>query len=135
MSPSQAPSPKEHVQSLYAAFGQGDISTVIAGLSGDVDWTDSGPSEIPFAGNFDGQEAVILFFQRLDNSTAFDEFVTEEFIAEGNRVIALGHYTARSKRTGKSMSGRFAHEWTVVNGKVTRFYAHGDTAAVAEIYS
>ena len=27
-----------HVQSLYAAFGRGDIATIIAGLTPDIDW-------------------------------------------------------------------------------------------------
>jgi ketosteroid isomerase-like protein len=135
MSPSQSPSPKELVQSIYAAFGRGDIGSILAALAGNVDWKHSGPQAIPFAGTYDGQGAVALFFQRLDSSTAFDEFVTEEFIAEGSRVVALGRYTAKSKRMGKSMTGRFAHEWTVANGKVTQFYSHGDTAAVAEIFS
>jgi ketosteroid isomerase-like protein len=30
------------VQSLYAAFGRGDIKAVIAGLAPDVDWTVNG---------------------------------------------------------------------------------------------
>jgi ketosteroid isomerase-like protein len=29
------------VQSLYAAFGRGDIATIVNGLAPDVDWTEA----------------------------------------------------------------------------------------------
>jgi ketosteroid isomerase-like protein len=134
MSPSQAQSPKQLVQSMYEAFSRGDVPTILAALAADVDWDDSGPEAVPFCGRYRGPKAVSEFFQKLGASTEFDEF-EREYVAEGNRVVALGHYTVRSKATGKSLTARFAHEWTVENGQVTKFCAHGDTAAMAAIYA
>jgi ketosteroid isomerase-like protein len=135
MSPSQAQSPKQLVQSMYEAFSRGDIQTILAALAPDADWDDSGPAAVPFAGRYRGPQGVLEFFQKLGGSTEFDAFEKEAYVAEGSRVVTLGYYTARSKATGKSVTARFAHEWTVENGKVTEFRAHGDTAAIAAIYS
>jgi len=52
------------VQSLYAAFGRGDIATLIAGLSPDVDWETVGrTSDFPTLGPRKGAGAVQEFFK------------------------------------------------------------------------
>jgi uncharacterized protein len=43
------------VQSLYAAFGRGDIAAVIAGLTFDVDWNINGRrQDYPLIGRWTG---------------------------------------------------------------------------------
>ena len=55
-----------------------------------------------------------------------------EFIADGDRVVALGVYSGTSKATGKSMTSPFAHVWTVRDGKLAKFNMYTDTAKVLE---
>ena len=55
-----------------------------------------------------------------------------EFIAEGDRVVALGTYSGTFKKTGRSFSAAFAHVWTVRGDKLARFDMHTDTAKVLE---
>ena len=41
--------PIETVQHLYAAFGRGDVPTILAGLADDVDWEhDAFPNPVPW---------------------------------------------------------------------------------------
>ena len=55
-----------------------------------------------------------------------------EFIAEGDRVVSLGTYAGKFKKTGRSFSAAFAHVWTVRGDKLARFDMHTDTAKVLE---
>jgi len=51
------------------------------------------------------------FFGRLFQD--FESFVAEgsEFFESGDRVIALGSYSGRARRTGKRFTAHFAHVW------------------------
>ena len=55
------------VQDLYAAFGRGDIPTILKALSSDVQWFNSGSSGIPYAGKRQGVDQVAQFFQALSD--------------------------------------------------------------------
>jgi ketosteroid isomerase-like protein len=67
-------------------------------------------------------------------SSEWDGFSAKphEFIAEDDRVVALGTYSGKFKKTGKSFSAAFAHVWTVRSDKLARFDMHTDTAKVLE---
>ncbi len=56
--------------------------------------------------------------------------VPTEFIAEGDRVVSLGEFTGVHGSTGKSVAARYAHVWTIKEGKITRFRQYIDTLAV-----
>lgn len=56
-------------------------------------------------------------------------------IAQGNKVVAIGSYSAKIKATGKTVSTPIAHIWTVDNGKVIQLLDFFDTAAVKTAYS
>ena len=58
-------------------------------------------------------------------------FDPREFIALGDKVVALGHYAWRVKSTGREFGGDFAHVFTVLDGRVIRFHEYMDTAAAA----
>jgi ketosteroid isomerase-like protein len=55
-----------------------------------------------------------------------------EFVAEGERVIALGTYSGTFRRTGRSFRAGFAHAWRVRGEKLASFEMHTDTAKVLE---
>ena len=55
-----------------------------------------------------------------------------EFIADGDTVVSLGHFTGVHGTTGKHAEARYAHVWTVRNGLITRFRQYIDTLAIAE---
>jgi uncharacterized protein len=79
------------VQSLYAAFGRGDIATIIAALSANVDWRVNGrPEDYPLFGPRKGPNAVEDFFRRVAEMHDFSEFSPREFHAVDDKVIVIG---------------------------------------------
>ena len=51
------------VQSLFAAFGRGDIDFILSHIAEDATWNSPGPSAIPSAGRYSGPAGVADFFR------------------------------------------------------------------------
>lgn len=120
------------VRGFYDALGRGDVAAVLSLLDPSVEWTEA--ERFPYySGTWHGPQAVV------DNllvplSQDWHDFSAkpEEFIADGDRVVALGTYAGTSKKTGRSFSSAFAHVWTVRGDKLAKFNMHADTAKVLE---
>lgn len=123
------------VKSLYAAFGKGDIATIVGAVTADVDWSVNGrASDVPTFGARKGQAAVQEFFALVASSYVFSEFSPKEFHAVGDKVFVLGRYAMTVKKTGKPAESDWVHIFTIVNGKVTAFREFLDTARAAEAF-
>jgi uncharacterized protein len=84
----------------------------------------------PGGGIYHGFDSVVNdFFGPLFGR--FDAFypVGEEFYADGDHVIASGHYEGTTK-TGTSVQVRFIHLWTVRDGKLARLRQAADSLVV-----
>ena len=123
------------VQSLYAAFGRGDVATIIAGASPDIDWEAVGrQSDFPALGPRKGAEQVREFFKIVSDNEDFSDFSPREFYAADDKVFVLGSYKLKLKKTGKPVASEWVHVFTLKDGKVIRFREHTDTAQFAEGY-
>lgn len=127
---------KRTVQSIFAAFGRGDIPGVLAHVSEDVTWKAPGPDVVSYFGDRRGHAGATEFFVQLGTSVDFEYFEPGAFIADGDKVIALGRERGHVKGTGKT----FDNEWALVftfddGGKVTGFQCYENTAAIAEAFS
>jgi ketosteroid isomerase-like protein len=121
------------VQSLYAAFGRGDIATILAGVSLDIDWETIGrASDFPTLGPRRGASAVREFFKLVADNEEFSDFSPREFYPSQDKVFVLGSYSLTIKKTGKKVASEWVHVFTLRDGKVTRFREHTDTAQFAE---
>lgn len=123
------------VQRLYADFGRGDILALLAALDPEVDWINAGPSIIAYAGTRHGLAQVREFFATLAASIEVRTFEPREFIAQGDRVVALGRWTGQVKATGREYASDWAMTWTVVNARVTAFQSYEDTTAIAAAFA
>jgi uncharacterized protein len=124
------------IKNLYEAFGKGDIDTIIGSLADPLVWRFDAPSAIPYAGEYKTpQEVKEGFFGSLASTQKDYALKTNEFIAQGDKVIMLGSYGATVNATGKRFDLPLVHVWTIRNGKVERFLNFTDTANVAEAYS
>ena len=119
------------VQLVYENFKSGDISALLNLLSDDVEWQLPEIENVPFAGKRRGQEQMGQFFASLVDTQEVQHFDPREFIAQGDKVVALGHYAWLVKSTGREFGGDFAHVFKVHNGKVVTFHEYMDTAAAA----
>jgi ketosteroid isomerase-like protein len=122
--------PLATIQSVYAAFGRGDVPAILATLSPDVKWACHAQKTHPLAGPVIGPEAVGGWFGRLAAGMEFTAFEVERLVADGDIVVALGHEASIVKPTGRRAASRFAHVWTLRDGKVVQFDDFHDTSAV-----
>src|ERR1043165_7299746 len=125
----------DHVQSMYAAFGRGDIAALLAGMTPDIDWQTIGrQKDFPTLGPRKGVAQVQEFFQLVAEHEEFSDFTPREFYAAEDKVFVLGSYNLKLKKTGKPIASEWVHVFTLKDGKVTRFREHTDTAQFAEAY-
>jgi ketosteroid isomerase-like protein len=116
------------VRRLYQARGNPDV--IRQALASDVRW--EVVEGFPYGAVYVGPDSVLRdFFARL--FTDFDEFVANgsEFFESGERVIALGSYSGRARRTGKRFTARFVHVWTLQEGLIVRLQQCADTVQLA----
>jgi ketosteroid isomerase-like protein len=121
------------VQSLYAAFGRGDIATIVNAMAGDVVWTVHGrPKDHPALGTHKGPAGVQKFFGIVADTQTPTDFSPREFHPSGDKVFVLGHYDWTFRKTGKKVSADWVHVFAIKDGKVTTFDEFTDTAQLAE---
>jgi hypothetical protein len=115
------------IQEAYAAFTRGDIPSLLESLSEDVEWIE--PPVEPLGGTYRGRESVAKFFERVNELSDFASFEPREYVAQGDRVVALGHYKATVRGTGRVYECDWAMAFTFANGKISKFQEFTDTAA------
>jgi ketosteroid isomerase-like protein len=120
---------RDIVQAAYAAFAAGDLGGLRSTLAVDVVWTEA--ESFPYAGTYRGPDRVMdELIVRLVTEWEGFRVMPEEYIDGGDRIVALGTYEGTYKATGKSFRSRFAHVWTLRDGKVSRFTQYADTAEI-----
>jgi ketosteroid isomerase-like protein len=123
------------VQSLYAAFGKGDIATIIAGLTPDVDWSVNGSrQDFPALGAWKGPGEVKKFFESVAQHQEATDFSPQEFFSAEDRVFVLGHYEWKIRKNGRTVASDRVHVFTIRSGKVAQFREFNDTAKFAQAF-
>jgi ketosteroid isomerase-like protein len=121
-------------QQAYESFKKGDIQTLLKLMSDDIDWELPEIDSVPIAGRRSGRDAVSEFFAMVARDQEVIAFEPQEFVAERDKVVALGHYKWRVKDTDREFASDFVHIFTVRDGRIVAFREHFDTAAVAAAY-
>jgi hypothetical protein len=123
------------VKDFYVALGKGDIPTVLEMLSDDAEWEMPHPREIvPFGGKWQGKEEVKKFFGVMHDTVQVKGFQLEEFLADGNKVIVIGHMKGVALPTGKEYENDLVAVWTVENGKIKGMRDFMDTVQGVEAF-
>ena len=114
------------IRKLYDAMGNVNIFKSL--LADDVEWDIE--EGFPNGGLYRGIKGVLEFFAF---AADFDEFYAKgyEYFESGDHVIVLGHYFGVSKK-GRRMQSRFAHFWTIRDGKLGRLQQTGDSLLIAQ---
>jgi ketosteroid isomerase-like protein len=123
----------EIVKGLYAAFGRGDVATVLGSFDGAIEWREADnflyADRNPYIGPAAVAEGVM---QRLASDVEQFTIAPQSFTDAGPTVVVEGRYTGRMKATGKPVDAQFAHVWTLRDGKVIRFQQYTDTKQWSE---
>ena len=94
-----------------------------------------GPTRrVPNAGTFTGKEAVGAWFGTLDADVEFQVFEPREFIAQGDKLVALVYIENTVRSNGRKLAVHEAHLWTFRDGKVAGFRVYTDTEAAAAAF-
>lgn len=123
------------VQQAYQSIAAGDIRALLKAFAEDVEWELPEMENVPFAGKWRGHEGVRQFFSKVFEVQDVVRFEPEEYIAQGDKVVALGHFIMRIKATAIEFGSKWAQVWTVKDGKVLRFYEYVDTAVVSRAHT
>lgn len=118
----------ETVRRAYENFRTGDVAALLEQLAEDVDWRLPEIEGVPFSGARRGRGAVSEFFTSLADEQDVLSFLPREFVAQGDKVVALGSYDWRVKRTGREYGGEWAHVFTVRGGRIEGFREYMDSA-------
>jgi ketosteroid isomerase-like protein len=120
------------VRGFYEALGRGDVPGVLGRLHDRLEWTEA--ERFPYYSGTWHSPQEVLDKLLVPITRDWDGFSAKphDFVADGDRVVALGVYSGTSKATGKSMTSPFAHVWTVRDGRLASFNMYTDTAKVLE---
>lgn len=122
------------VRQAYENFQRGDIQALLNMMAEDIDWRLPEIENVPFSGSKKGRDEVTGFFASLADSQESLAFEPLEFVAQNDKVVALGRYNWRVKGTGREYSGDWAHVFTIRDGRITGFHEYMDTAAAGSAY-
>ena len=120
----------EIIKGLYNSFASGDVPAVLGAMAANISWTEA--EGFPYGGTYIGPNAILenVFMKFATEWEGFSA-VPDEFVDGGDVVVALGNYSGKYLKTGKSTSVPFAHVWTVKDGSVIEFVQYTDTLKMA----
>ena len=115
------------IKTIYGNFARGDLEAVITHMDPQIEWFE--PEGVGHEGTYRGHDELRKMFPE---NTEWETFrvVPEEFYADGDTVLALGHYGGTHKKTAKDMKASFTHKYKFKGDKVFYFSAIIDTGQV-----
>jgi len=121
--------PIDIVRKFYASLSAGDAPSALALMAPDIEWTTMWHYRVEGRGPDKVAEGLL---KPLMAEWSSFSLVPTEFITEGETVVSLGDFTGVHGTTGKTSHARYAHVWTVRDGKIASFRQYIDTLAIAE---
>lgn len=119
----------ELIRSFYTALAAEDAPRALALMADDIEWTTMWHYKALGRGPQHVAEGVLMPIMQEWTEVAF---VPSEFIGDGDTVVSLGRFSGVHGVTGKRVDVRYAHAWTVADGRIASFRQYIDTLAVAE---
>ena len=121
--------PTDVVRDFYDKLSAGDAPGALNLMAHDIEWITMWHYKVQ--GRGPGPVAEGLFKPLAAEWTSFS-LVPSEFINEGDTVVSLGDFEGVHGATKRSVKARYAHVWTIRDGKIAKFRQYIDTLAVAE---
>jgi len=124
------------MQSIYEAFGRGDIEFILATVTDDVDWaTEASGRGAPWYGPHNGVAEVGEFFEAFGSTMEVEDFTPLTYAGtDDDEVLTVVRFAAKNRQTGKSLSQQLHHYFKFRDGKIAVYRGSEDTAAVAATF-
>jgi uncharacterized protein len=120
----------ELLKSAYEALNRGDTEAALAVLEPGAEWAEH--STLPEAGTYRGREEIKVFLERFLESWLEFRQEVERVVEGGDRVALLLHSFAVGKGSGVEVESRYAHVWTMRDGRGTRVDTYDDLTSALE---
>lgn len=120
---------KQTIEEMYAAFGRGDMPTIMGALDPEIEWWEAENFIYADKNPYRGPQAVLEgVFMRI--GMQWDGFAVspEEVLDAGDTVVGRGYYSGKYRQTGREVRAQFAHVFKFRDGKVVLFQQYTDTA-------
>jgi uncharacterized protein len=119
------------IQSVYEAFGRGDLGTILDALTDDVDWaTDTSTTHAPWYGARKGKNGVTSFFEAFGATVEVDEFTPLTFAANDTEVFTVVRFRGRVRANGNPVALNLHHWFVFTDGKISYYRGTEDTAQI-----
>jgi ketosteroid isomerase-like protein len=118
------------VKDFFAAIGSGDKQALLALVAEDIEWIIPGEGW-PLAGTHRGHTGLAATLRKASEEVEMTYPKPPEFVAQGDRVLAIGVATGKIKATNKTFRDDWVFDITVRKGKLTKIREYIDTQALA----
>jgi uncharacterized protein len=122
----------EIVRRVSEAFAGGDVETVFALVSPEIEWDFAQADTWLEEQVYRGYEAITEFFGKWLGEWDDYRFELEEVIDAGDKAVAVIRDEGRGKSSGIKLERRHAEVWTFCSGKVVRIEPFDDKAGALE---
>jgi len=115
---------------LWAETKGGSVDHWIELMADEVDFRSlaAGSTGLEFTDSCCSKDEVKSYFDGLVSGWEMIDYKVDEYIAEGNRVVALGSCAWKNRNTGKSIDTPKADFFKFEDGKIVGFFEFYDTA-------
>jgi ketosteroid isomerase-like protein len=117
------------VRGFYDAFARGDLESALAVFDPEVVAYDH---DIPDSGEYRGLEGLLRWQADWESSWESWRWEPQEFIQEGDRVVAIVRVHARGRGSGVDVERLDGAVWTFRGGKCVRLDYYGSKAEALE---
>ena len=111
-------------------IGSGDKQALLALVAEDIEWIVPGEGW-PLAGTHRGHAGLAATLRKATEEVEMTYPKPPEFVAQGDRVLAIGVATGKIKATNKTFRDDWVFDITVRKGKLTKIREYIDTQALA----
>ena len=108
------------IKDIYAAFGRGDIATILGSLTHDISWEFEAPREFSWSGIRHSPQEAAGFFAGIAAEHSNPSLEMTEFFSTDHAVAAFGRYQATIKATGVRVDTPVAHYFKFRGDKIAR---------------
>ncbi|HID94314.1 MAG TPA: hypothetical protein EYP60_09515 [bacterium (Candidatus Stahlbacteria)] len=122
------------VHKLITALSKGNLQEIGTYLTDDAEFKGCVPEEIPFGGTFQGKEGGIEYFRRLRDTYEMQWEEHDCTVSQGDFILIFGRERTRVMPSGKILEAEFAASFAFRDGKIFKFCALTDSAALVKAY-
>jgi ketosteroid isomerase-like protein len=91
-----------------------------------------GEQAVPYMAAYSRRDQLRAYFDGLQRDWEMVDFVPEHFVAQGDRVVMLGHCSWRAKASGQVVSSPKADSFRMQDGKIVEYFEYFDTAQLRD---